>query len=151
MAYVYNRRYTRMNIWDRIKAYKDKDYEMPDIDFHALSMFPPKSGRLSMSDSIFMARQKKMNAEISLFEKLNPDFDLSKKANLDTAFKFLKRKAYWMRRGLSDPVAYRKTAEEYAPALEKERRFAAIIAASAKASQARSFMDQYEELAVHRT
>lgn len=135
-----------MRLWDRIKAYKDKGYAMPDIDYHALSMFPP-TGSGDRVDFQSLIKLGEMEDHLNEFSKLNPDFDLSRTNNLDTACKFIKRKMFWMRRGYKNDAAYRKVAEEYTPVLEKERRLTAIISNAAKANQARSFMDQYEEIA----
>jgi hypothetical protein len=136
-----------MNLWSRIKAYKDKNYVMPEIDYHALSMFPPQEGFSSTADSVSMQQAREMRNHLEEFKRRNPEFDLSNTRNLDTTMKFIRRKMFWMKRGLKPDAAYQKVADEYAPTLERERRFATMVAQAAKFKQAQSFMDHYEQLA----
>jgi hypothetical protein len=61
--------------------------------------------------------------------------------------RFVKRQQHWMRKGFHERVAFDKTVTEFKDQIEHQRRSATLLKEVAGNNRARSFMDEYEQLA----
>ena len=61
--------------------------------------------------------------------------------------RFVKRQQHWMRKGFHERVAFDKTVSEFKDQIDEQRRSATLLKEVATNNRARSFMDEYEQLA----
>lgn len=61
--------------------------------------------------------------------------------------RFVKRQQHWMKKGFHEKVAFDKTVYEFKDQIDQQRKSAQLLKEIATSNRARSFMDEYEQLA----